>query len=228
MLWLCASLALAGPVEAGAEAFEAGRLDDAIAAWESGLDGPRSSGVLLFDLGNAWYRKGDLPRAIAHYRAAQQRRPRDGDVHHNLALARSELGSVPPPVASASAWTSVVTPGELGVLGMVLVALGSGLLVASRLRGRPERVPGVLALAGGMVVLGLSVAGTRAAEQHPVAVVVDGEAVVRDAASVAAGERHRLRPGTEVRVERRYAGFLLVEDGLERRGWIAEGAALVR
>lgn len=225
LAWL-SLVAAAGPLADGAAAFDDGRLDDAVSTWEQGLEGGRPSGLLLFDLGSAWYRKGDMPRAVAYYRAAQRRRPRDGDVHHNLALARSELGAVPPPVGPPRVWMAVVTPGELALLGVLLCGLGSGLLLASRLRGRPWRLPGAAALGAGAVVVGLSWSGSRADEGASVVVVVDDEAVVRDAASVAAGERHRLRPGTEVRVERRYGGFLLVEDGLGRRGWVAEGATL--
>jgi hypothetical protein len=89
-------------------------------------------------------------------------------------------------------------------------------------------VPGTLALAGGLAVLAVASWGARRVAAVPVAVVVDSEAVVRDAASVAASERHRLKPGVEVAVQRRYGGFLLVEDGMGRRGWIAEGTALIR
>ena len=85
LLWIgLAMSAHASVLSDGAEAFEAGELDRAIEVWEQA--DARPSGKVLFNLGNAWYRKGDLPRSIAHYRSAQRLRPRDGNVHHNLAL----------------------------------------------------------------------------------------------------------------------------------------------
>ncbi len=230
IVWLLTAAAVAGSVAEGAEAFDAGRLDEAIQIWDDGA-AERPSGTILFDLGNAWYRKGDLPRAIAHYRAAQQRRPRDGDVHHNLALARSELGPVPPPVLSLRVWMSVLTVTELALIGALITALGSLLMVRSRFgRGRSAArlVGGVVAWLLGLLLVGVAVAGTFAVRAQPVAVIVEGETLVRDAASVAASERHRLKAGTEVRVQRGYGGFLLVEDSMGRRGWIAEGTAVVR
>ncbi len=213
---LLASLAHAGAVADAATALEAGKLDEAVATLD-GIEG-RRSGVAAYDLGTLYYRKGDWPRAIAHLRAAARLRPRDGAVHHNLALARAELGVVPPPAAAGWGFGAVVTPGELGLLGLLLTLAGSVVLV--RRRGAGAAL-GVLGLSIGTV----AALGGRDLERHPVAVVLHDDAVLRDAASVNAGERFRLAAGSELRVERDYAGFLLVEDGRGRRGWLARGAA---
>ncbi|HHO54210.1 MAG TPA: tetratricopeptide repeat protein [Deltaproteobacteria bacterium] len=225
-LWW-AGLALGGVVSDGAAALEEGHLDEAIEIWSAARGGRlRASGIIEYNLGTAWYRKGDWPRAIAHLRAAARLRPRDGAIHHNLALARAELGAVPPPAALPAAWMAVLTPGELGVLGLLLTSLGSVVLVGGRLAGR-GRAPGLGLLAVGLVVGGISSWGGAQLAWHPIGVIVDGEAILRDAASVNAGERLRLKPGTEVRIERSYGGFLLVIDGRDRRGWLTESAAAV-
>ena len=65
---LAAQLTWAGVLSDGNAAFEDGRLDEAIALW-SEVDRP--SGRLLYNLGNAYYRKGDRSRALACYRQAQ-------------------------------------------------------------------------------------------------------------------------------------------------------------
>ena len=218
--WL-AALALAS-VRDGAEAVERGDLDAAIAAWETArAGGAQPSGVIEYDLGVAWYRKGDLPRSIARFRAAERLRPRDGNVQHDLALARSGLGAVPPPVGAEAAWMRVVTAGELGVIGLLTTALGSLLLVVAR-----RRAPAVGAsfLVGGLATSGLAVWGLRAEADHPVAVVVEPEVVLRDAASADGAERLRLPAGAEVRVVRPYGDFLLIEDGRGRRGWAPSNA----
>lgn len=223
--WMVA-VALGGPVEDGAKAFDAGQLDEAIAAWEEPvLEGGRASGVLAYNLGTAWLRKGEPARAIAHFRAAARLRPRDGEIQHNLALARSELGAVPPAVLLPAAWMSVLTPGELGLLAVLITAMGS-LFIGLQHTGRPGpgRVVGGVVLVVGLGLGAEASRGSARLAHHPVAVVVDDEAVARDAASVNAEERFRLPLGTEVRVERTYRGFILVEDGRSRRGWVAQGA----
>lgn len=222
---LACGLALAGPVGEGATAFEEGRLDEAVATWEEAVGGS-PSGALLYNLGTAWYRKGDPARAVAYLRAAQQLRPRDGSVHHNLALARSELDRVPPPAAGAVGWSLVVTPGELGLLGVALAALGS-LLLAGGVRQKSWTGAGATAWGVGIVVGTVASVGAYQVDAHPIGVVVDHTASLRDAASLSGRPRHDLPVGSEVRVERRYGGFLLVEDGRGRRGWVADGGVVV-
>ena len=222
---LACALALAGPVGDGAQAFEEGRLDEAVATWEGSVE--RSpSGVLLYNLGTAWYRKGDPARAVAYLRAAQRLRPRDGSVHHNLALARSELDRVPPPATGPVAWSLVVTPGELGLLGVALAALGS-LLLAGGVKQRSWTGAGAAAWGVGLAVGTVASIGAYDLDAHPIGVVVDDVASLRDAASLQGRPRHDLPVGSEVRVERRYGGFLLVEDGRGRRGWVADGGVVV-
>jgi len=226
-LWL-GCVAAAGVLEDGARAVEAGNLDEAVQVWSAvSEEGGRTSGVLAYNLGTVQLRRGELPQAIAHLRAAARLRPRDGAIHHNLALSRAELGLVPPPAPLPSAWMSVVTPGELGLLGLLGTLLGSLLLVigsrsaVGRIRGSAV---GVLGLAVGVVAI---VGGARL-EHQPIAVILGeqgDDAVLRDAASVNAGVRLRLPAGTEVQVQRDYAGFFLVEDGRGRRGWLAQSAA---
>ncbi|MEQ1567432.1 MAG: hypothetical protein ABMA64_17450 [Myxococcota bacterium] len=200
-------------VGTGAAAFEAGDLPGAIRAWEA-APAPRS-GVIEYDLGIAWYRSGDLARAIARFRAAARLRPRDGNVQHNLALARAGLApGIPEPVGSPG-WTAVLTPGELGLLAVLTTALGSLMVFPRR-----SRTLGGLALAGGLGAGGFATVAAFDLRAHPVVVVVDQEIVLRDAASVNAGERLRLPVGAEVRVAATHDVFLLVEDSRGRRGWV--------
>jgi hypothetical protein len=224
-LFLSCALALAGPVGDGADAFEDGRLDEAVAIWEEAMGGA-PSGVLLYNLGTAWYRKGDPPRAVAYLRAAQRLRPRDGSVHHNLALARSELDRVPPPAEGPVAWSLVVTPGELGLLAVLLTGLGS-LLLAGGVRQRSWTGAGAASWGLGIALGSVASIGAYRLEAHPIGVVVDAPVALRDAASLQGRPRHDLPVGSEVRVERRYGGFLLVEDGRGRRGWVPDGGVVV-
>jgi tetratricopeptide (TPR) repeat protein len=222
MISAWAAVAWAGVVADGAAAFQEGKLEEATHLWEAGV-GASPSGVLLYDLGTVWYRRGDAARSIAYLRGALRLRPRDGSVHHNLALARAELGVVPPPAESAVPWSLVVTPGELGLFGVLLAGVGS-LMVGAGLRRDSWTAPGIAALVLGVGVGAVASAGAWQLQWHPVAVVVDQPAALRDAASPRASELGALPVGSEVRVDRRYGGFLLVEDGRGKRGWLPDGA----
>ena len=192
-----------GAVEEGAAAYQVGEYDRAVSLWEPIRETGNASGVLLYDLGNAFWRKGDAARAIACWRAARQLRPRDGAISHNLALVRSLIEGVPEPVGEASPWLEVVTPGELGLFGTIALAAASAGAVWRRRAGYdPEKTltwvtPWAVLAVFGLLLGGLGVVGWQAQRNEPVAVVVDTDAVVRDAAREDAG------------------------DG--RRGWVAEG-----
>lgn len=219
-----------GTVEQGARAFAEGDLDGAIAPLEAIAESGRGSGVLHYNLGNAWYRKGDLPRAVAHYRVAQLHRPRDGRVHHNLAVARADLRaerSLPEPARPPMFWMSFVTPSELGVLGLLLTLGGS--LFALRWRREPGKgwgPPAVVAGAVGLLLASASLAGAWQLRVHPVAVAAERLAV-RDLPRADADERFALPPGTEVSVVRLLGDFVLAEDGTGRRGWVPRSSLLL-
>ena len=224
MIGWCA-VAAASAVGEGAAAYREGQLDVATATWEAGL-GRQASGVLMYNLGTVWLRRGDPARAAAYLRGAAALRPRDGSVHHNLALARSELGAVPPPAESAVAWSLVVTPGELGLFSVVLAGIGSAVLLGG-LRRDGWTLPGATLWVGGVAAGAVASAGAWEQWRHPIAVVVDQPAALRDAASMDGRARVELPVGAEVRIERSYAGFFLVEDGKGRRGWVGDGAVVV-
>jgi len=225
-VWLWLSIALGGTLSDGDDRFSEGDLDGAAAVLMPAAESGWGSGRLHFNLGNIYYRKGDLPRAILHYRAAQRLRPRDGNVHHNLALARSELTGLPDPVDLPSTWMSLVTVGELALLGWLSAALGSVWVVVWFRRKQPPALalPGAALVCMGLLVGAGSLQGVWTLYWHPIAVVTSPETRVRDAARTDGEERFRLAPGSEVSVVRALDPFVLVEDGDGRRGWVSESA----
>lgn len=66
-----------------------GRYEEAAQGYESLLSRGEINGHVLYNLGNAYLRNGELGRAILHYRKALLLLPRDGDLKANLAYARS-------------------------------------------------------------------------------------------------------------------------------------------
>jgi tetratricopeptide (TPR) repeat protein len=72
------------------ENYEAGKYAEAVSIYEAILaSGLRHSSV-YYNLGNAYFKQGDLGRAILNYRRAQYLDPRDADVTTNLNIARTQ------------------------------------------------------------------------------------------------------------------------------------------
>ncbi len=73
-------------------AYDENRLPEAITGWESLLNEGQILPEVLFNLGNAYYRNGNLGPAILAYRHAETLAPRDPDIRANLGFATQTAG----------------------------------------------------------------------------------------------------------------------------------------
>ncbi len=64
---------------------------DAITQYEKIVQSGFESGELYFNLGNAYYKSGNIQKAILNYERARQFLPRDEDVQFNLQLANLQV-----------------------------------------------------------------------------------------------------------------------------------------
>lgn len=218
---------------AAAEALEASGPGEALALLQPDAPLPPSADR-LYTLGVLHHRAGDLPRAVAAWRHARLLAPRDPDLVHNLARARAELADevspIPPPAPAPHGWMEIASPVEVGVLALgAWLALTIGAwrwLRAGRPRDRTWLAPGATGLALALLLGLLFAQGRRALVDQPPAVTVQA-AALRDGASLDAGVRLELPPGTEVRALARRGPFVLVEDGTPRRGWVLRDALAI-
>jgi tetratricopeptide (TPR) repeat protein len=205
-----------------------GALDAYLRVFDSGLE----AGDLDYNIGNAYFKVGDLARAILFYERAARIMPGDEDVIANLTLARSltEDDIEPLPrfwLLSAWDWWVGLLPRAaliLLVAGAYLAA-GAGLTWSIVGRGRTARVAGRrFALVGGIVTLvfGLNLAvrelGLGAQER---AVVMAAELGAQSAPSEDSNlTLFSIHEGTTVRIDRRSDGWaeIVLMDG--RVGWV--------
>ena len=71
------------------QAYQEGAYQDAIEAYSAVQSGGYNSPGLEYNLGNAWFKSGNLARAILHWERALALAPGDDDTIANLELARS-------------------------------------------------------------------------------------------------------------------------------------------
>ena len=64
--------------------------DKSIEVYEGLIKRDKVSGPLFFNLGNAYYREGNLGKSVASYLAAKRYLPRDPDLAHNLKFVHSK------------------------------------------------------------------------------------------------------------------------------------------
>lgn len=215
--------------------YEAGQYGEAIEIYQSIVDAGVQDSTLFYNLGNAYYKQGDLGRAILNYRRAQLLSPRDGDVSANLAIARSQTldqlgtdrGLLTNFVQIAEEW---LTLNEASVLALILWLLISGLVVVAIVL-KPLRRASLWAAAvlGFFLVLGLASIANRYYLQStaPPAVIVAGEVDVTSGPGSA--EQYlvefNLHAGAEVRLLERRPGWRRVAlPGNNFQGWVPANA----
>jgi tetratricopeptide (TPR) repeat protein len=217
----------------GNSAYRAGRFAEAAAAYERVLAAGLESGALYFNLGNAYFKSGQVGRAILNYARAERRVPRDPDVRANLAYARE--------VARESAgepalWERLVFPLASRATGAELAVAGSLLWfglwtclalrrLVPRLRTGAGRAAWVLGLVAALVVSSLA-QRLRATELRPAAVVVaGGKTPVRFEPSPTGTAHFEVGEGAVLDVTGARDEWLQVRRADGRRGWLSRAAA---
>lgn len=203
------------------------RYADAAAAYEAALAGGVESGAILYNLGNACFKEGNLGAAVLAYERAAKHIPSDPDLAANLSYARELCGDPQPaapwyarilfPLASrvsteTLAWLAVACWWSV----FALLILRMFVPVAARVMGRAA-----VAVAIALVATTASLAYRIATVERPRwAVVTSSEdAVIRYEPSETGTAFFVARPGTVVEIQSTRPGWARVQARDGRRGW---------
>ncbi len=214
--------------------YEEGRYNEAATRYQALVDAGVQDGRLYYNLGNAYFKAGDLGRAILNYRRAQRLLPRDGDVAANLKLARAQTldrieveneGGIVGLVRRLIGWNTL---DEAAIATLVLWVILCGLAVGALLWQRRRHA--LLYLAGGvatLLLLGMLSIGIRLLDQHGQrpAVVVAAEVAVRSGPGDDYLTEFTLHAGAEVRVVERRGDWIRIALPGDLQGW-APGTAV--
>lgn len=199
-----------------------GKFTEAAGAYERILGAGYVSPALYFNLGNAFFKSGQIGRAIAAYRRAEQLSPRDPDLRANLQFARNQVQG---PTLRASRWERLLgtlSLNEWTWLGAGALWLTFALLTVRQLRPALARSLKNWAFAAGgvavllIVCLALVFAGSS---KSKAAIVAAPEAAVRTGPLDGSPNAFTARDGAELRVLDQKGDWLEVTDGT-RRGWV--------
>ncbi len=112
--------------------YDKGEYQEAIALYKTLLSEANSVPQLHYNLGNAYFRAGDLGRAILHYERGLKYAPGDEDLRFNLSVARSQQADqieALPPFFLLHGWTSLrnlLAANTWGLLGLILFWAAAG------------------------------------------------------------------------------------------------------
>jgi hypothetical protein len=236
-LLLSAVCALASGTELSAGEFDSanrlygqGKFTEAAAGYEKLLLSGQTSAALYFNLGNAWFKAGQIGRALAAYRNAEALAPRDPDIRANLQFARNQIQGPTLTPERWQTWLSRLTLNE-----WTLLAAGSlwlWLLLLSALQLRPAWKPAlrgyVLPLGIVAAVLCLSLAAAfYQARSARLAIMVAHDAVVHASPLEESQPAFTAHDGAEMRVLDQKDEWLQVTIDPRRLGWVHKDQVLV-
>jgi tetratricopeptide (TPR) repeat protein len=230
LLSLFTGQALVNAASVDASAFEAGnklyfenKFSEAAATYEKLVQGGEKSAALYFNLGNAYFKSGQIGRAVAAYRQAQELSPRDPDIRANLQFARNQTQG---PTLTASRWQRGL--GRLTLnewTWLTTVPLWLLLILLAVVQWRPafgRSVRGWLAtLAAAAVILSVCL-GAAWSEHRSVrrAIVISPEATIRQGPLEAAANVFVVHDGAELQVLDQRDDWLWVSTDPKRMGWV--------
>ena len=209
--------------------------DSAVAAYEELLRQAPDADV-YYNLGNAYYRQGDMAHAILNYERALQLRPGDADARYNLQIASSKtVDKVAPEremffVTWYHSLSSLLSVDAWAYTALVALAVALVLLLvyraAASIAWRKVAFFGMLAFVLCFLLANLFAWQQQYALTHRrQAVVMVPEVSVSNTPAEGASKEFSLHAGTKVTVtDDHLAGWrqVLLSDG--RQGWMPETA----
>jgi tetratricopeptide (TPR) repeat protein len=217
-------------------AYQDGRYAEAVEHYEALVDRGIVHEDLYYNLGNAYFRVGQLGPAIYNYERALRVQPDFEDAVYNLRLARSAaFGDVLDRLEEAELdppWIRAVTFASSGKLAIGLAALSFaffGILLVIRLLASgllrtalvvANAFTGVSLLACAVLLAG----HIYFIERVSLGIVLDDEVVMREGADALRAARGRLYAGLRVHLLEREAGWLRVRLATGVEGWVPDAS----
>jgi tetratricopeptide (TPR) repeat protein len=223
----------------GNRLYQQGDYSGALENYQRIVDAGLESGSLYFNIGNTYFKLGDLGHAILYYERAQRLLPRDADVRANLELAGSLTTDEITPLPrfwlfKAVGWWVHLLPMSLLrlILAIAYVVATVGVVAMILRRGTVLADWGRWVAAGSaavVVIFGInSVVQELRIGQPEEAVVMVEEVPVQSAPSDdAALLVFTVHEGTKVRIDRRADEWLEVVLADGKVGWVRAEAVEV-
>ncbi|MCF8302779.1 MAG: tetratricopeptide repeat protein [Bacteroidales bacterium] len=208
-----------------------GMYNDAISLYRQAIDTGYVSSELYYNLGNAFFKKNDMPWAILYYERALQMAPNDQDIKHNLEMAREQIPDKidkVPELFYIRWWKDlkkVFAPDEwakVSMAGFFLLAISFIIFILGK--GYNTRKTafwmGVVFTFLTLVATGITYDQYREVKTETQAIVFTPSVTVKSEPDEDSGDLFVIHEGTKVEVKRKIGDWreIRIENGSE--GWI--------
>ncbi len=216
--------------DAANKLYAEGKFTEAASEYGKIIQSGRASAALYFNLGNAFFKAGQMGRAILAYRHARAISPRDPDVIANLQFTRNQVQGPTWSLSPLARWL-----GKLSLNEWTASTAASGwlcflLLILGQLR--PALRPAVRGWALTLAIVTLFLGACLGAQLYRSrlqqnAVIIAPQAQLHQAPLDNSPISVTLHDGAEVRILDRKGDWLQVSTDPSRVGWISPSQAVI-
>jgi tetratricopeptide (TPR) repeat protein len=209
--------------------YEQAKFTEAASVYEKLLRSGEASIAVYYNLGNAFFKAGQLGQAIAAYYRAQQIAPRDPDLRANLQFARNQVQGPTMALPKWQQWLTHLSLDEWTWLAALAFWVWLLLLTLGQLRPtlKPSLRHSVIGMGAVTVLLAACLAMTFQLRSSRAAIVIAHEAVVRQAPIDEAQSAFTVHDGAELEILDQKDNWLQVSTDPRRFGWLRRDQVLI-
>ncbi len=215
------------------DTYDDSRYAEAVVMYETLIRSGADSGLIYYNLGNAYLRSSRVGHAIAAFRVAQSRRPRDQDIRANLDFARQLTKDAIAPAETPTVlrtlffWHFSFSHRELVIILLAVNLLFWAALALMQIRRDSELLRwATIGLLLVLLCVGVST-GIRTVWPQWIAVTQMHEVDVHSGTSTDTVVRFKLHEGTEARIVDIKEDWVRIALPDGEQGWVADDGVAV-
>jgi tetratricopeptide (TPR) repeat protein len=220
----------------GNDQYQKGKYKDAQVAYQKLVDDGNLSIALYYNLGNAYYKTGDIAPALLYYEKAHKLSPGDQDINANIRLANTKTADkieAPQEFFITKWWHGFILalPADTWAIGGVLLILaGFGLLILYRLTNSVGIKKTAFFSAIAALIIGVCatfIAGRQAHyfDSHHDGIIFSSTVTVKSAPATTSKNVFVLHEGTKVEILDNTGTWIRIRLVNGSEGWVTVGDA---
>ena len=213
------------------KAYYGGHYENAVSIYEKVSQAGFASPILYYNLGNAYFKLGNMPMSILYYEKAHKLSPADADIEHNIRLANTRIVDKiePVPVLFYIRWwnnaLNILSPDKFAKVSLALLSVFWILLAAYFLaRRRSLRVTAfnfaLLFLVASIFGMVLAYKSHQDALNPDEAIVMEPSSGVKSSPDEKSVDLFVIHEGTKVNVMDRIGDWKEIKIANGNSGWI--------
>jgi tetratricopeptide (TPR) repeat protein len=217
----------------GNDQYAKAKYKNAAQTYQSILADGYQSAVVYFNLGNAYYKQGEIPSALLYYEKAHKLAPGDDDINFNIQLANSKTTDKidPTPDFFLNKWWEAIvlccSISTLAVLSILLFLAGFGVFILylfapSVSIKKASFYSGIVLIALGLISVLMAGNQVHYFDSHHQAIVFNSSVTVKSEPGAAAKNLFVIHDGTKVEILESSNGWMRIKLSNGNQGWIME------